>query len=171
MTDPRLLLEIQPAASLLLFAAEAKDGAEVAAGWRDAGLAVRVARGRKMRTVERLFDEFAAALQFPYYFGENWAAFGECLADMDWLPPGSGYVIVITEPAEVLAAEPITELATLTRSIAHAGRTYAQPIELGEWWDRPALPFHVVLHAEPAAAGAVQDRWRASGALVEALLS
>ena len=51
-------------------------------------LTVRTVRGRKIRTVGRLFDEMAAALQFPYYFGENWPAFDECLADIDWLADG-----------------------------------------------------------------------------------
>jgi len=31
----------------------------------------RPVRGRKMRTVEGLYAEFAAAMQFPYYFGDN----------------------------------------------------------------------------------------------------
>ena len=34
-------------------------------------LAVRVVRGHKMRRLPDLYDEFAAALQFPNYFGEN----------------------------------------------------------------------------------------------------
>ncbi|WP_199922364.1 barstar family protein [Microterricola viridarii] len=51
-------------------------------GWTDAGLTVRVVRGRKMRTLRPLFDEFAAALQFPLYFGENRDAFYERLSDL-----------------------------------------------------------------------------------------
>ena len=42
-------------------------------------------RGHKAKTTAALFDEFAAALQFPCYFGENWDAFDECLNDLEWL--------------------------------------------------------------------------------------
>src|SRR5262249_52404434 len=53
---------------------------------------VRVIRGRKSRTVRAFFDEVSAALQFPYYFGENWAAFDECITDLDWLA-GDAYLL------------------------------------------------------------------------------
>ena len=43
------------------------------------GTSARILRGWKMRTVTKMFDEFGAAMQFPYYFGENWPAFDECL--------------------------------------------------------------------------------------------
>jgi hypothetical protein len=62
---------------------------------RNESVEVRFLRGKKMRTVNTLFDEFSAALQFPYYFGENWNAFKECLTDLDWLP-ASSYILVIT---------------------------------------------------------------------------
>jgi hypothetical protein len=42
---------------------------------------VHTVRGRKSRTVAIFFDEVAAALQFPYYFGENWNALGDLLND------------------------------------------------------------------------------------------
>lgn len=169
MTDPRPLLEIHASAPLLLFEADPKAGAEAAWGWREAGLTVRIARGRKMRSADRLFDEMAAVLQFPYYFGENWAAFDECFADMDWLPMNAGIVVVILDPAEVLAAENNVELATLVRAITHAAQTYAEPIELGEWWDRPAVPFHVVLQSRPAEAESVRAHWETAGAEVSVL--
>ncbi|WP_062050487.1 barstar family protein [Bacillus sp. JCM 19034] len=41
--------------------------------------------GKKCSDVEGLFDEFAIKLQFPNYFGKNWAAFDECINDLEWL--------------------------------------------------------------------------------------
>ncbi|NGY75562.1 hypothetical protein F6Y02_01625 [Bacillus megaterium] len=46
-------------------------------------------------------DEWAAALQFPDYFGENWAAFDECLNDLDWLP-ADRYILFITDAHLIL---------------------------------------------------------------------
>jgi RNAse (barnase) inhibitor barstar len=146
------------------------DGSAAAVwAWREAGLTVRTVRGRKMRDLNGLFDEMAAALQFPDYFGENWPAFDECLADMEWLPMNVGIVIVVLNPGEVLVDAPDVELNVLVRMISHAAETYAQPIESGEWWDRPAVPFHVVLHAEPTEAAAVRERWQAAGAQLSEL--
>lgn len=118
-----------------------------------------------MRTVERLFDEVSAALQFPYDFGENWPAFNECLAEMDWLPTGAGLVVVVLDAVEVLSESEV-ELDALIRSIEAAHSAYSQPIELGEWWDRPAVPFHVVLQSLPGDASVLGTRWQDHGATV-----
>ena len=82
--------------------AEPKDVSNEARGWQDSALVVRAIRGRKARTLEALFDEFAAAFQFPYYFGENWAAFRDCITDLDWLPFRPGVVVVIYGAEQVL---------------------------------------------------------------------
>jgi len=162
--DTYLLNTVDSSAPLVLLQGDQKAATEEAWGWRETGLAVRVVRGRKMRTVDRLFDEVSAALQFPYYFGENWSAFHECLADMDWLPPSAGIVIMVLDAVEVLCDEPDAEMDVLVRVVGHAANTYAEPIDRGEWWDRPALPFHVVLQASPGDEALVRMRWRASGA-------
>ena len=69
MGNPVLLASVSDSSALLIDEADAKSAAESVLNWRDAGLTVRTVRGSKMRTVERLFDELAAALQFLYYFG------------------------------------------------------------------------------------------------------
>jgi len=35
---------------------------------------VRIVRGKRSHASSELFGEWAAALQFPYYFGHNWDA-------------------------------------------------------------------------------------------------
>lgn len=167
--DPRALLEIHGSAPLMLLRGDHKRAAEEVRGWGEAGLTARLVRGRKMRTVSKLFDEVSAALQFPYYFGENWPAFDECLADMDWLPLRVGVVVVVVDAAEVLSDEPAAELTTLVRAIAHASETYAEPIDSGEWWDRPPLPFHVVLQVQEGEEALLRTRWGASGAVLSVL--
>jgi hypothetical protein len=156
-----------PAATFLVMAADADTAAEATHSWRDAGLTVRGLRGRKMKTEDALYDECAAALQFPAYFGENWDALDECLSDIEWLPITVGISLIIHDPLEVLA-DCDGGLEVFTRILNTAAQTYAEPIALGEWWDRPAVPFHVVLHATAEDVAAVTQRWIAAGASVAA---
>ena len=95
-------------------------------GWRLASenptTAVRFVRGHKMRKVDDLFDEIAAACQFPYYFGGNWPAFAECLGDLDWIN-STQFVLVITEFEKLLADE-AHDLPAFGRALKSAIATY-----------------------------------------------
>lgn len=109
-------------------------------------------------------DHFSAALQFPYYFGENWPALNECVCEIDWMPLGRGVVVAISGAATVLSESP-DQLVTLVEILNRASDTYAQPIALGEHWDRPAVPFHVVLQGTADELAG----WERAGALLAPL--
>ncbi|NMN96173.1 barstar family protein [Antrihabitans stalactiti] len=71
------------------------------------GYVVREVRGAKMPTVGAVFDEFAAAFQFPDYFGENKDAFDECMRDLEeFVGAAKGYVVVVRDAAQLLRDEP-----------------------------------------------------------------
>jgi Barstar (barnase inhibitor) len=162
MTDQ--LMTVDDAFHPLLLAGDQEVVGSAILGWSESGLTARMVRGRKMRTRQGLFDEFASAFQFPLYFGENEDAFNECIAELEGLPPGAGYVVVITEPDQVLGDAGGDALAWLTRSLAVAAEEWSQPIELGESWDRPAVPFHIVLAGPNDVLLAAQQRWSSAGA-------
>lgn len=71
---------------------------------------------------------------------------------------------MITEPDQVLADAGADELRWLLDALESAGATWSQPVELGEWWDRPAVPFHVVLAGERAVIDSAARRWTSAGA-------
>jgi hypothetical protein len=98
MTGLLPLLRVSAELKILVLEADASAAADIETGWIESGLTVRIVRGRKMRGYQGLFDEFSAALQFPWYFGENGNAFDECLADLSWLPPQS---VALTGPDPV----------------------------------------------------------------------
>lgn len=137
-------------------------------GWANDGLTVRVVRGRKMRTSESLFDEFAAAPQFPIYFGENWNAFDECISEPEdsTLKLGAGCVIVVTEPDEVMADEEF-DLKLLATTLGRAADELGAPIVLGASWDRPAVPFHVVLAGDNRSLKVASRRWSDAGFMMD----
>jgi hypothetical protein len=134
--------------------------------WAKAQLTVRFLRGRKMTTYQGLFDECAAALQFPWYFGENGNAFDECIADLSWLPAQEGYVLLIMEPAAVLSATDDDGLSWLIQSLRRASAEWSRPVEEGQPWDRPPVAFHVVLHVESGDTKEAMAVWAASGAQI-----
>lgn len=111
-------------------------------GCQHQGSVVRFLRGKKMTTVQGLYDEFAAALQFPDYFGNNAGAFDECLADLSWLPARM-YVLAIFDCADLLARES-TQLPLFIDAFERICVEWSMPIARGESWDRPATPFHII---------------------------
>ena len=58
------------------------------------GLSWRIIRGSHVSDRITFFQKFAAALQFPYYFGANWDALDECLHDLSRLR-GNGVIILL----------------------------------------------------------------------------
>ncbi|MFD4669203.1 barstar family protein [Lentzea sp. NPDC058450] len=100
-------------------AATAGLGAAVAelAGEQPTTVARRV-RGSRCRTIDAFFSELGAALQFPAYFGENWAALSDVLSDLDWMP-GDAYLFVVEDAELLLADEPET-LALALRIFAES---------------------------------------------------
>jgi len=96
---------------------------------------LRWLRGGRMGTKAGLLDEWAAAAQFPPYFGGTWDAFRDALAER---PPG-GAAFFILEADHLLAEAPpeaAATLATILRDVAE---------------EDGGRPFHVVFQAEPGA--------------------
>ncbi|MBF6276303.1 MULTISPECIES: barstar family protein [Nocardia] len=103
------------------------------------GYIAREVRGAKMRTTAGVFDEFAAALQFPYYFGDNRDAFDECLRDLDeFVGEAPGYVVVIRDSSGLLADQR-EDLEWFADAMTQAA----------EYWAAKGTVFRVVLQQRP----------------------
>ena len=163
MSQSALLRTIASEFSLLLMKGDAASAHTTAVAWSHEEVLVRIVRGHKMRTLDGLYDEFAAAFQFPLYFGENEDAFEECLTDLSWLHSGAGYVIMVTSPNEVLADAP-AELAWMVSALRWAWDEWRKNRRTGESWDRGPVPFHVILYTSDDPELIV--RWISAGATV-----
>jgi hypothetical protein len=120
---------------------------EVERELRGLGLTTRVFSADQMRTVDDLFDQFEQRLEFPF-FGRNWPALDDCLRDLSWLP-APGYVLLIKHVRYLLDLDPPSQLEVLMRVLVKVATAWSEPISRGEWWDRPPVPFHVILHSAP----------------------
>nr|WP_277349780.1 barstar family protein [Planosporangium thailandense] len=80
----------------------------VHAGTAHAG-AVHV-QGRACRSRAGLFSEWAARLSLPEYFGRNWDALADSLADLVAEAP---LTVVVDDAVHLLADEPQAQLRTL----------------------------------------------------------
>ena len=121
------------------------EAADAALTWQRAGAGRRAARwlrGPKMRTTAGLFDEVAAALQFPPYFGENWDALDECLTDLEWLP-ADAYALLVLDAIYLLDREGPEPRRILWETLARAALEWGQPA--GGAVPRSAKAFRVLL--------------------------
>jgi RNAse (barnase) inhibitor barstar len=144
---------------LHLLVASPSDACDAVGGLeRDAPLRLvaRVIRGRKAKTVAAFFDECAAALQFPYYFGENWDAFHDCLTDLRWLR-AEALVLCFVDADQLLDKATAEQVENFAKVIEEAVRHWNQPAQ-----PRTPTPFHVVFH-DPPGGEAIRKRWQAAG--------
>ena len=96
------------------------------------GITARVVRGQRCTDKERTLQEWAAALQFPSYFGGNWDALEECLEDLSWL--GTDTAVVFVTHADAV--------------LPKGGRDYGVLINLFTAMT-PGSPLRIVLQCEP----------------------
>jgi RNAse (barnase) inhibitor barstar len=116
-------------------------------------VAARIVRGRKATTKAAFLDEAAAALQFPYYFGNNWDAFYDCVTDLSWLHAESG-VVCVADAGHLLENAPGRDVDSLVEVMCEALRTVN---DQGRALGPKAL--HVVLHTTPEELPLFEQRW------------
>ncbi|MBF4636295.1 barstar family protein [Agreia pratensis] len=105
---------------------------------------MRFLRGGKMRTVQQAMDEFAAALQFPWYYGDNLDAFWECLRDLYWLRPFSRIVLVIFDAPLFLAKEAPHRTRTYMGLLVKARDAWLDASLRGEREYVDPVPFSII---------------------------
>ncbi len=122
------------------------------------GLLVFTTNGTEMGDLHGVFAEFGKKLRFPSYFGFNGAAFEDCLTDLEWLAFDG--ICVIVEHAEHVLAGKDDDLEWLCETLERICYGWSQPVNIGEAWDRSAIPFHVVFQSSTANKTRVQSKLR-----------
>jgi RNAse (barnase) inhibitor barstar len=153
------LLKTDGPAFNLLVATDSQACDKVTALQHAAGnrLTLRTVRGRKAATMASFFDEFSAALQFPYYFGENWDAFNDCVTDLEWLP-GEGYAVIITHAVHLLEKDSADALKSFVTVMQNASQHWRKPGKANK-----AKPFQVILHATKEEEAALKSKCHGVG--------
>ena len=100
--------------------------------------------GRRMRDWPSAYCLLIEAFGLPDYFGRNLDALSECLSDQDVLQ-GIAFVIRISHASDALANANSDALAGLLDTLNVVADELAEPVNEGQPWDRPAIPFHVLL--------------------------
>jgi hypothetical protein len=72
-----------------------------------------------------LLERTAEAMGFPAWFGHNWDAWFDCLADLGWQAPVAGHVVLLRHAAEFAATSP-EACDTAIAILEEAGRTWAE---------------------------------------------
>lgn len=141
------LLTPSPAWAHLVVASEHDaEGAIIGGVPAHLGVVARVLRGARCGTKRETLREWAAALQFPWYFGENWDSFEECINDLSWLP-ARGYVLLVTDAHRVLSD--VDALSTFLHILDDAASRWADTDDENRTHPVPLpVSLHVVFQCE-----------------------
>lgn len=100
---------------------------------------------KDISTKAELLSAIAAELDFPEYFGGNWDALWDCLADLSWIPELT--IVVAHERAPRLEPEELATYLGLLQSAAEIKRRKAN-CDLLAWFpetDREVLEAALLL--------------------------
>jgi hypothetical protein len=121
-------------------------------------------RGAHCSTMPAVFQEFASALQFPYYFGYNLDALYECLCDVFDDPRAEkfdGLLVAIWDADKVLSgdAEALRSLSSLLNDVAVE---LSAPTGVVAGVRSRNRSMQVVLHFEDEVAAREVARWESA---------
>jgi hypothetical protein len=140
-------------------------------GWqirlKDERAITRIIRGRHARTLDAFYSECAAALQLPYYFGENWDAFNDVIRDLEWLP-GDSYLLMFDDAHLLLDQESPRMLEVLIRLLAEASAYWRTP-SIYYPRNRNPTPFHTIFRCDTPRLEPFLERLSAARATFEVL--
>jgi hypothetical protein len=117
---------------------------------------VQIIEGDHCNTVINLFKEFALKFNFPSYFGENWAAFDECLNDLDWLN-AQDYVLFITR-IDRLLADKDEEFRLFISTLYRSAQEWATGRRFDSFPTKPSS-FHVVFYCDQGIEDDIKNRF------------
>jgi RNAse (barnase) inhibitor barstar len=101
------------------------------------------------RSLHQTFDTISRSFSFPFEIGHNYNALHETLSDLSWLEFDALSVFFLNAES-LMCEEDEDALDGLLYTFWITGEAWAEPISLGEWWDRPAKSFRIFLHKNPA---------------------
>jgi len=127
-------------------------------------ITAKMIRGQKCISTDNLFDEFAGVFQFPYYFGENWDAFNECMNDLEWLH-SDAYVVCISN-SENLLSLPVTDFEIFINIMTNTVKEWEVGRDYGAF-TTPPTPFNVVFHCAEGKEMAVIEKFQELGINLE----
>lgn len=115
---------------------------------------VRIIRCSRCSTMAENYTYWAAALQFPWYFGYGGAAFEDCMHDLSWLK-AKRYVIIMTNFDDLLSGELEAEetLIWFVEVLARASAYWKTPVHYPgtkddlRLYEHDETPFHVIFHS------------------------
>lgn len=110
----------------------------------DNDVIVKQIDGSKCITVDNLFYEFSKVFKFPDYFGNNWAAFDECINDLEWLE-GKAYILFITESDKITKTSD-NDFKTLIKLLMQTIVEWTEGRNYDDFPTQP-IPFHIVLQS------------------------
>jgi RNAse (barnase) inhibitor barstar len=119
-------------------------------------------RGEKAVTSAGFFDELGAALQFPYYFGENWDAVWDCINDVSWLRGPN--LLVVFDSAHLLLRDSEDDFQQLMRLLPQVRDRWHEVSVADAAGGRRPLAFHALFSCDSQALPMLTDRLRTYGA-------
>jgi len=108
------------------------------------GVFVAEVDGGRSRTTPDFFGQIGRAFQFPDYFGHNWNAVDECLADLNWAQ-ADAYTLVVRDAWLLLSSEAPDERRLLWRILSRVAEEWKAPATVGASWAHGRIAFHVFL--------------------------
>ncbi|WP_292471163.1 barstar family protein [Methanolobus sp.] len=100
--------------------------------------------GNKCIEIENLYSEFQKTFQFPDYFGCNWAAFDECLNDLDWINAKS-YILIVRDMDKILPEDDVS-FNLLLKYLRIAVTEWTEGRNYDDFPTKET-PFHLYLHS------------------------